>query len=95
VSRKSKTKRPKPADRPEPIPVLNLDAAGMDIGATEIYVAVPTDRDREPIQCFGTFTVELVRLAEWLKQCRIKDRGYGGHRRLLDSGVSASGKLRF
>jgi transposase len=72
MSRKHKTKRSKPADRREGIPVLNPDAAGMDIGAMEIYVAVPTDRDSQPVQCFGTFTGELVRLAEWLKQCRIK-----------------------
>jgi transposase len=70
--RKRKMKRSKPADRAEGIPVLNPDAAGMDIGATEIYVAVPTDRDSQPVQCFSTFTGELVRLAEWLKQCRIK-----------------------
>lgn len=29
--------------------MLNPDAAGIDIGATEIYVAVPADRNPEPI----------------------------------------------
>ena len=44
----------------------------MDIGANEIYVAVPADRDRQPVRCFGTFTVELGLLSEWLQQCRIE-----------------------
>jgi transposase len=44
----------------------------MDIGANEIYVAVPAGRDAHPVQRFGTFTGELVRLSEWLKQCRIE-----------------------
>jgi transposase len=43
----------------------------MDIGADEIYVAVPADRDGQPVQRFATFTSEWGRLAEWLKQCRI------------------------
>jgi transposase len=71
MARKRKTKRSGQAARPENIPILNPNAAGMDIGADEIYVAVPADRDEEPVQCYGTFTGELGRLSEWLKQCRI------------------------
>jgi len=37
-------------------PVMEPDAAGNDVGATEIYVAVPSDRDAEPVRCFETFT---------------------------------------
>lgn len=44
----------------------------MDIGAEEIFVAVPADRDGQPVQRFGTFTSELGRLSEWLQQCRIE-----------------------
>jgi hypothetical protein len=29
--------------------VLEVDAAGIDIGAEEIYVAVPSDRDEESV----------------------------------------------
>ncbi len=72
MSRNRKSKRPVPAGRPESIPILNPNAAGMDIGAEEIYVAVPTDRDGQPVQRFGTFTGELCRLSEWLKQCGIE-----------------------
>jgi len=54
------------------MPILNADAAGVDIGATEIYVAVPADRDPEPIRMFPTFTLDLIHLAEWLQQCRVR-----------------------
>jgi transposase len=53
------------------LPILRPDAAGVDIGATEIYVAVPADRDPQPVRCFPTFTEDLHRLADWLKVCRI------------------------
>src|SRR5205085_6003857 len=72
MSRKHKSKRPAPVGRPESIPLLTPNAAGMDIGADEIYVAVPADRDGQPVQRFGTFTGELGRLSEWLKQCGIE-----------------------
>jgi transposase len=54
------------------LPVIEPNAAGIDIGATEIYVAVPADRDAEPIRSFPTFTVDLERLADWLEQCQIR-----------------------
>jgi transposase len=50
---------------------LNLNAAGVDIGAREIYVAVPSDRDQEPVRAFETFTEDLHRLADWLSACRV------------------------
>jgi transposase len=53
-------------------PIMNPDAAGIDIGATEIYVAVPADRDPEPIRMFATFTQDLNRLADWLQQCGVR-----------------------
>ena len=54
------------------LPVLNLDASGIDIGATEIYVAVPADRDPESVRMFATFTQDLNQLADWLQQCKIR-----------------------
>jgi len=52
--------------------VLEPDAAGVDIGAEEIYVAVPPDRDEESVRMFSTFTCDLHALADWLVQCRIR-----------------------
>lgn len=50
---------------------INLNAAGIDIGAEELYVAVPEDRDEESVRVFGTYTVDLYALAEWLKACQV------------------------
>jgi transposase len=52
--------------------VVHRDAAGIDIGSREHYVAVGPDRASQPVQVFECFTTDLHRLAEWLKQCRIK-----------------------
>ena len=54
------------------LPVMRVDAAGIDIGATEIFAAVPADRASENVRSFPTFTQDLYALAEWLKQCGIK-----------------------
>ena len=57
--------------RPVTMPTLHPHAAGIDIGATELYVCVPLDRDPEPIRRFGTFTEDLHAVADWLKQCGV------------------------
>ena len=59
------------ADVTEGLPPLNLHAAGIDVGSAEHYVAVPLDRDVEPVRRFGSFTADLHRMAHWLKDCRI------------------------
>ena len=58
-ARKRKLKEKK---APE-LPVLNPTAAGIDIGATEIYVAVHPDCCPERVRSFVTFTEDLHRLA--------------------------------
>jgi transposase len=52
-------------------PILEPNAAGIDVGAREMYVAVPPDRDRDPVRVFGTFTDDLDRLVNWLLECGI------------------------
>jgi len=54
------------------LPCIEADAAGIDVGAKEIFVAVPEDRDPQPIRCFTTFTEDLQALAAWLLACRIR-----------------------
>jgi transposase len=55
----------------EGLPVLNRNAAGIDVGNAEHYVAVPAGRDPEPVQRFGSFTADLHRMAQWLKECGV------------------------
>ena len=53
------------------MPIMRPHAAGLDIGAEEIYVAVPSDHNDDPVRCFSTFTCDLHALADWLLQCGI------------------------
>ncbi len=55
----------------EPLRVRH-DAAGIDIGSTEIAVAVPPDSDPDPVRTFRTFTADLHALADWLQQCGVR-----------------------
>lgn len=50
---------------------IELNAAGIDVGATEIFVAVPPDRDPQPVRSFPTFTTDLRAMAAWLVRCGI------------------------
>lgn len=52
-------------------PAINPHAAGVDLGSREHWVAVPQDRDPQPVRGFGTFTADLEALAQWLKACRV------------------------
>jgi transposase len=51
---------------------INPDAAGIDVGASEHYVAVPPERDEQPVRRFGAFTEDLHKLAQWLLQCGVR-----------------------
>jgi transposase len=52
-------------------PILEANAAGIDIGAREIFVAVPPDRDEHPVRVFATFTEDLEKMAKWLVSCGV------------------------
>src|SRR5512132_1267209 len=66
------TRRAKPPKGRVPqLEQMHFHAAGIDVGATEHWVAVPADRDAQPVRRFGTFTADLYALAEWLRQCQI------------------------
>jgi len=52
-------------------PVEQPCAAGIDIGAREIFVAVHHDPDEKPVRRFGTFTEDLERMTDWLERCGV------------------------
>ena len=62
--------------------VVHPHAAGIDVGGAAHVVAVPADRDPQPIRTFGVFTADLRALAAWLKQCGgpHRERFFGGRR---------------
>ena len=51
--------------------LIQQDAAGIDIGATSHFVAVPPNRDEEPVREFSAFTSGLYALADWLEACGV------------------------
>jgi transposase len=51
---------------------INPNAAGIDCGSEMHYVAVPADRDPEPVRRFKTFTGDLQQLADWVVSCGVK-----------------------
>lgn len=65
---------PRPRRRslqPAAPPLVNPHAAGIDIGATTIYVCVPLERDPVPIRHCATFAEDLHALATWLARCGV------------------------
>jgi transposase len=51
--------------------IVNPHAGGIDVGNESHFVAVPSDRDPSPVQEFGCWTADLIRMAKWLQSCRI------------------------
>jgi transposase len=71
-ARSPRSRGPRVPRKTNPAPhVMHPDAAGIDIGATEVYAALPQDRCAEPVRVFETFTEDLQALAAWLKEHRI------------------------
>ena len=48
------------------------DCAGIDVGASSHFVAVPPDRDSEPVREFRSFSDDLNRLGDWLEACGVR-----------------------
>lgn len=51
--------------------IVHANAGGIDVGNESHYVAVPPDRDPNPVREFGCWTAALNQMAEWLKSCHI------------------------
>lgn len=51
--------------------ITHPNAAGIDIGSASHFVAVPPDRDDEPVREFSSFTADLNALADWLTACGV------------------------
>lgn len=65
------SRRKKTAQR-QPLTVCEPNSAGIDIGAREIYAAIPPERAEQNVRSFGAFTVDLVALIDWLKASGVR-----------------------
>jgi transposase len=59
------------AMRKQALELAHPNAAGIDIGSASHFVAVPPDRDDEPVRQFKSFTDDLERIADWLTACGV------------------------
>lgn len=68
--------RPPRQPRRDPLPPqlsqVHLNAAGIDVGSEFHFVAVPADRDEQPVRKFSAFTADLLALADWLTHCGVE-----------------------
>ena len=73
---KDTLKKHRRSKKREPIPKhlehINRWAAGIDVGSTSHFVAVPEGCDEKTVREFKSFTTGLNELADWLKLCGIK-----------------------
>ena len=64
-----KRKNVKSKRAPRSLKTIQPNAAGIDLGSREHWVAGPPREDAAPnVERFGTTTPELLRLADWLKE---------------------------
>ena len=61
----------KPGKSRTALTITHPNAAGIDIGSASHFVAVPPDRDDDPVREFPSFTVDLHALADWLGACGV------------------------
>jgi transposase len=61
----------KPGKPRAALTITHPNAAGIDIGSAAHFVAVPPDRDDEPVREFPSFTVDLNAIVDWLVACRV------------------------
>ncbi|MDQ3021953.1 MAG: IS110 family transposase [Bacteroidota bacterium] len=54
------------------MPLINPNAAGIDVGDTTFAVAVPAGRDSVQVKEFTAFTCDLKSISQWLSQCCIE-----------------------
>ncbi|MDQ5970041.1 MAG: transposase [Patescibacteria group bacterium] len=68
----SSNKKRKAIPIPKHLEHINLWAAGIDIGATSHFVAVPEGCAKETVREFKSFTPDLHALAAWLTECGVQ-----------------------
>ena len=66
MSKKKENRKASPKVDWKALDVVHPDAAGIDIGGKEHWVAISPERDEQPVRCFECFTADLERMADWL-----------------------------
>jgi len=70
-TRKQQARLQRPPAPTAGLPPLNRQAAGIEVGRAEHYVAVPPDRSPEPVRRCASLTADRHAVADWLHACPI------------------------
>jgi len=54
-------------------PIVKMDVAGIDVSKADVWVCISSDKAKENVRQYRTFTVELEEMAKWLKEHGIKE----------------------
>jgi hypothetical protein len=57
---------------PAQLSQLNPKCAGIDVGAAELFVCITQNSGEQEVRTFPTFTADLKRIAEWLKESQVE-----------------------
>lgn len=68
---KSRKKQSAKKSSPSQLQKINPHAAGIDLGAREHWVCVPSEATEKNIRAFGCSTPDLLTLADWLEECGV------------------------
>ena len=52
--------------------VMHPDAAGIDVGGSMHFVAVPNEAAEQSVRQFGVYTRDLQAMSDWLQECGVK-----------------------
>ena len=64
------TKSPKTT--PAQLILLNPKCAGIDVGASELFVCVAKNSSSQEVRSFPTFTADLKGMIKWLKESGVE-----------------------
>lgn len=71
MAQRNRSMNLKPGKARQALTLVHPNAAGIDIGNASHFVAVPPERDEEPVREFPSFTADLEQLADWLQACGV------------------------
>lgn len=71
MAQRNRSMNLKPGKARQALTLVHPNSAGIDIGNASHFVAVPPERDEEPVREFPSFTADLEQLADWLQACGV------------------------
>ena len=58
--------------KPVQLNLLNPKCAGIDVGATELFVCIAKNSSEHEVRSFSTFTIDIRQMVKWLKESGVE-----------------------